>query len=1446
MDGAFDTISLVVFGFFILDMIIRVMIYPTYFSIGCCNTSGVNGGNDIQTGCVIGSFVFWCDLVSTITLLYDISWINKDEYSVREIEIQLNEFGIPIAGVGPHSRLGLGEVEIELLLTIARTARVVRFIRSRTVVNMSNKVNWYWAFEKLRWLDPFYCRRKLRKKKKPTQRNSLGMATEHNPRAGMGTAAYQRGISAAVQVREEMEARQARESSKRWSVMRVLQTMGLRDSDKGALSENEAAKRIQRAWRKHFKAGQGSYSSESSDLPDTGSVMGGNSRKSGTFRIASSRFQQKSGTLQESQVGSDMRELTGQRVALGVLFSLVFTVLFTYTEPSTTTESAMIVLHNQTRNLAFERPVLNAAKDSSVPHLFKYKTSRDHDFDLPLTDINGNELKERDQLVVTVIDPDDRKSIGWFSNRRLETQKALTSIVATFFIIIIWFVGMSAFAGPVMVLVVTPIERMVRLLGMLMLDPLGYQSTTKFKKFLREEDALIQGTRWTKKVLRGMETSFLMSTILRIGSLMKVGFGGAGVEIIRNNLQKGQTKNVLILSSQGSTVSCIFLFCDIRQFTNATESLQEEVFVFTNRIAAVVHSICHSYGGAANKNVGDAFLLSWSLEDPESSRVSRARSMGDSGLRASKEQADKALLAVTKISQALYYDKFYLEPLSEVARARLKEKLLKKKTGPVVKMGFGLHAGKAVQGAIGSQRKIDATYVSEAVNRAEFLESETKTYGLQLLMSGIFHSLLTESTKRRCRKIDQVYVPDDDDEDDEDDGHWRDEDELIHLHTFDMDISAIYRTPQPRKSAPKTDMSSDGGSSDLEKGRNKRLERVRSNRNMRNRRRSSLSLRPSGRLSLSVSEEVQSAVMDGASVSSMRTAEEPSDFSGPQDLVLPRGPAIYNKNAWLSPEMKRMREKYVQGLFFQNYAKGLKAFYNKDWDTAKQCFQTVLNESDDGPSRHFLKRIKECNGVPPKDFVPYRKMWRFSKAMDTDDALGPSRESEDSALSKVLLILLSSVIAILVASVKWKHSFKLFLIPNNNATKAQPKTSPPTVPFILIRKEGDVLPSRKIRKSMDKYKSDTYHALKGLSQQMDQAIELEHGLSIHQGAKLSTKIQRRIQKLSDIFDHNEKIIRSLLAPMDFITSLPDNGIIQSKGEMLKRDEEVYSESGQSNPNYPNPSTLPHSSKQNATNLLEENVYDMTAQIIAHLVRDWSAAGSNIRESLYLWVCRELVKRSRHRQDPVLVPGAGMGRLAYDIYSLGFTVEANEISPVMAAAAKSILIENSSGLIYPYALDAMSNEVESSRRYDKVSFPDVPVVHLSEKFSLSFTIGDFAGAYYSTQASTFGAVTTCFFIDTATDIYEYIALIKGLLKPKGIWINVGPVQWHANALLRPSADELKDLLLAFGFTIITWSIDNKPVPYRHDSASDGSGRDSFVRSTSFEGYRPLRFVAIREY
>ena len=43
-----------------------------------------------------------------------------------------------------------------------------------------------------------------------------------------------------------------------------------------------------------------------------------------------------------------------------------------------------------------------------------------------------------------------------------------------------------------------------------------------------------------------------------------------------------------------------------------------------------------------------------------------------------------------------------------------------------VKMGFGLHAGWSIEGAIGSFFKIDASYLSPNVNMASRLEAATK------------------------------------------------------------------------------------------------------------------------------------------------------------------------------------------------------------------------------------------------------------------------------------------------------------------------------------------------------------------------------------------------------------------------------------------------------------------------------------------------------------------------------------------------------------------------------------------------------------------------------------------------------------------------------------------------------------------------------------------------
>lgn len=78
------------------------------------------------------------------------------------------------------------------------------------------------------------------------------------------------------------------------------------------------------------------------------------------------------------------------------------------------------------------------------------------------------------------------------------------------------------------------------------------------------------------------ETSILERLIIKTGTLLALGFGEAGANIIAENMQRGSAVNPLIA---GKRVFGIFGFCDIRNFTDMTEVLQEHVMLFVNDIA---------------------------------------------------------------------------------------------------------------------------------------------------------------------------------------------------------------------------------------------------------------------------------------------------------------------------------------------------------------------------------------------------------------------------------------------------------------------------------------------------------------------------------------------------------------------------------------------------------------------------------------------------------------------------------------------------------------------------------------------------------------------------------------------------------------------------------------------------------------------------------------------
>jgi class 3 adenylate cyclase len=92
----------------------------------------------------------------------------------------------------------------------------------------------------------------------------------------------------------------------------------------------------------------------------------------------------------------------------------------------------------------------------------------------------------------------------------------------------------------------------------------------------------------------------------------------------------------------------------------------------------------------------------------------------------------------------------FLKILAAIQKSKKLEKYKKRKDlnerikNYSVKMGFGLHVGWAIEGAIGSDFKIDASYLSPNVNMASRLEAATKQYGVPILISGDLFITMTE------------------------------------------------------------------------------------------------------------------------------------------------------------------------------------------------------------------------------------------------------------------------------------------------------------------------------------------------------------------------------------------------------------------------------------------------------------------------------------------------------------------------------------------------------------------------------------------------------------------------------------------------------------------------------------------------------------------------------
>lgn len=238
--------------------------------------------------------------------------------------------------------------------------------------------------------------------------------------------------------------------------------------------------------------------------------------------------------------------------------------------------------------------------------------------------------------------------------------------------------------------------------------------------------------------------------------------------------------------------------------------------------------------------------------------------------------------------------------------------------------------------------------------------------------------------------------------------------------------------------------------------------------------------------------------------------------------------------------------------------------------------------------------------------------------------------------------------------------------------------------------------------------------------------EQQRDLSALVTKRFQERIWKEMEGLPAWWEANAELLWRLLRLPAPICALPD---IRS----TTQEEEAATRGGTQTNEDPQGSVTPTST----------STYNDGVQVFTHLYRDWSADGHDIRRKTYDPILRAVARlfpRSSSSSSPpatkILVPGAGLGRLAFELAygeegkGGGHSVTALDISPVMIAATASVLgVVLSSSFasrereegggeegreFYPFLHDPLLNQRSHALRFYAAKFPDAAALQVVER------------------------------------------------------------------------------------------------------------------------------------
>ncbi|RUS15456.1 N2227-like protein-domain-containing protein [Endogone sp. FLAS-F59071] len=307
--------------------------------------------------------------------------------------------------------------------------------------------------------------------------------------------------------------------------------------------------------------------------------------------------------------------------------------------------------------------------------------------------------------------------------------------------------------------------------------------------------------------------------------------------------------------------------------------------------------------------------------------------------------------------------------------------------------------------------------------------------------------------------------------------------------------------------------------------------------------------------------------------------------------------------------------------------------------------------------------------------------------------------------------------------------------------------------------------------------------------------------------------QRRRHDFHALPQHHKRLLPGFLARLDAV----DDAIRQNAAVLkeIVADSELFME-GEGEKDVAENSDFdskPPSGKESITPHVSEFDMDKLRSTMKQFVRDWAEEGKPERNATYGPIMRELESRFGHMsldqrgEIRVLVPGAGLGRLAFDIAMAGFSCQGEPYSKFYHGVSclvltNSLCVKSSPKLwcyripltvwqatsfrficvsrvcqhaIYPF-IHSFSNVRRADDQLRPVMIPDVLPGNLPRGGDFSMVAGDFLEVYGlgKENLEKWDVVVTCFFIDTAKNVMEYMDVVRRVLKPNGVWINIGAV------------------------------------------------------------------------